>query len=192
MSTAAERGDVNGIIELYTLFSENNVEPNADTFSFAFEALGKRVRWVNQSRQKPPSLGESETYIATADSFIQRMEDCNVKPTHHVIRDYVEFLCLMGQVETANSVVLGVAEEPSIVSSKTCYRLATANCRQQQFDVALEIAQLQKDSPMKSLLLRNISRDKTAAIGEKKLTSELSHSFGTRTENHITEHRTRI
>lgn len=102
----------------------------------------------------------SESYIVTADAFIERMEEKGVHPTHHIIRDYVEFLCHMEQVDTANEVVFGVMEDPALVGSKTLYRLSMANSKRQQFDTARDLANFPgAPPPMRELMLRNIARE---------------------------------
>jgi hypothetical protein len=137
MSGGAERGDIDRTVFMLEEFPRNDVEPNADTFSFAFEALGKNVARKNR---KPASKALIDSYLRKADSFLTAMEEQGIAPTGHIAREYVELLCLAGEVETATAIVTDSIASNGIVNSKTIYRVAMANVTHKNFDVAREVA----------------------------------------------------
>lgn len=156
MSGAAERGDVDRILSLLQVFDRNNIETDADTFSFGFESLGKNLR-----RQKTWNAGTQDhmdACLVAAESFLTMMEERDIEPTHHIIRDYVELLCIVGQVDTATTIVMEAAGVPGLLGSKTVYRVALANAKLRKFDVARQVAACENGEPM-PFLISNIERE---------------------------------
>jgi hypothetical protein len=134
-------------------FSRNDVEPNADSFSFAFEALGKNIA---RRTRNPASKQMIESYLETADSFLTELEERGIAPNHHIIREYVELLCLANEVETATSVVKETLANGGLVNNKTIYRVAMANVTAKNFTIARELT-LTASEPL-PFLLENIER----------------------------------
>jgi hypothetical protein len=146
LSGGAERGDIDRSLSLLDEFARNDVRPDADSYSYALEALGKHL---SRRTRKPAGPDVEGQCLETAGSLLTMMEDQGVAPTHHVIREYVELLCRTGQVDVATGVVLdsmgleSADEEDGpmpLVSSKVIYRVATANLQQKKFDVARRLA----------------------------------------------------
>jgi pentatricopeptide repeat protein len=146
MSGAAERGDIDRTLSLLEEFQRNGVAPDADSYSFAMEALGKHL---SRRTKTPAGQRVKDQCLDTASELLTRMEDEGVLPTHHIIRDYVELLCRAGQVGVATDIVLESMElqttdnEDSpmpLVTDKTVYRVAMANAKQKNFEVARQVA----------------------------------------------------
>ena len=145
LSGAAERGDVNLVLKFWhDDYSRNDLVPNADTLSFVFESLGKNLRRLGQNdrggQPRKPSADAVDASIVAADSFLTRMEDLGIEPTHHIVREYVEMLCLAEQVDTATAIVLESVQEQDIISDKTLYRVAMSNAKIGEFDLARQVA----------------------------------------------------
>lgn len=153
LSGGAERGDVDRTLFVMEEFSRNDVEPNADSFSFAFEALGKNIA---RRTRNPASKQMIESYLETSDSFLTEMEERGIAPNHHIIREYVELLCLAHEVETATSVVKETLSNGGSVNNKTIYRVAMANVDAKNFAIARELT-LTASEPL-PFLLQNIER----------------------------------
>jgi hypothetical protein len=153
LSGGAERGDVDRTLFVLEEFSRNDVEPNADSFSFAFEALGKNIA---RRTRNPASKQMIESYLETADSFLTEMEERGIAPNHHIIREYVELLCLANEVETATSVVKETLANGGLVNNKTIYRVAMAHAAAKNFAIARELT-LTASEPL-TFLLENIER----------------------------------
>jgi hypothetical protein len=172
LSGGAERGDIDRSLSLLDEFPRNDVRPDADSYSFALEALGKHL----SRRTRKPAGPEVQSYcLETASSILAMMEDQGVAPTHHVIREYVELLCQTGQVDVATGVVLdsieletGDAEDGlmPLVNNKVIYRVAMANAKQKKFDEARRLAGCSSE-PIPWLL---------RAIEMNELGEPLSHS----------------
>jgi pentatricopeptide repeat protein len=141
MSAAAERGDIDRVLQFLQQFERSGIVPNSDTYSFAFESLGKNVR--KGRRRNPVSKDHKEACLVAAESFLAKMDEQGIAPTHHIIREYVEMLCLLGEVDTATIILKEAATENGLVTSKSIYRVAMANAKVlHRFDIAREIAQL--------------------------------------------------
>jgi hypothetical protein len=170
MSGAAERGDIDRILSLIQEFERNNVRMDADSFSFCFESLGK-----NLLRRKHYSndTDHVRACLIAAESFLTLMEEKDIAPDRHVIRNYVELLCEVGQIETASAVVLEAASEANLVCSKTIYRVAMANAKLRKFDVARQVAACRTGEPL-PLVLAGIEREEQQTItsNEARLLAE--------------------
>jgi hypothetical protein len=170
MSGAAERGDIDRILSLIQEFERNNVRMDADSFSFCFESLGK-----NLLRRKHYSndTDHIRACLIAAESFLTLMDEKDIAPDRHVIRNYVELLCEVGQIETASAVVLEAASEANLVCSKTIYRVAMANAKLRKFDVARQVAACRTGEPL-PLVLAGIEREEQQTItsNEARLLAE--------------------
>lgn len=156
MSGAAERGDIDRILSLLQEFDKNNVEPDAETFSFGFESLGKNLR---RRTRTPATQSHRDACLVAAESFLTMMDERDIDPTLHIIHDYIELLCLVDQVDTATTIALEASGENSgLLGSKTIYRVAMANASLGQFDIARKVARCGKGEPMPHLLA-NIDRE---------------------------------
>jgi hypothetical protein len=105
--------------------------------------------------------------VIAAESFLTRMERNDIAPTHHIIRDYVEMLCLVGQVDTATTILKEAVDEEGLVSSKSIYRVALANAKIQKFDVAREVALWGTEEPV-PFLISNIEREEKLFKGTQE------------------------
>ena len=156
-------------------FPQYNITRDADSYSFAFEALGKGLL---RARRKSGAEVLTEKFLRNAETLLSMMEEDGVQPTHHIIREYVELLCQAGQIDTATEVVLDAASitpvgtsssssssnEP-LLNTKTIYRVAMANCRIGQFDTARKVAGLSSTTGSAS----------SASSDPSKVTSSIPH-----------------
>lgn len=157
LSAAAERGDIERAMTIWNEFEDNQLDPTAESFGFAFEALGKHL-----ARRTGKAVESAKSScLAKADAFLSQMEKVGVLPTQHIVREYVELLCQGGEVETATSVVEEFLEH-GLVSNKTLYRAAIANAEMGQFNVARNLASMSKQ-PM-PFLFKSISRVEASAL----------------------------
>jgi pentatricopeptide repeat protein len=157
MSACAERGNVDFTFEVMDEFRRNNVEPNADAISFAFEALGKNL----YRRRHRPSELHFTWVLGKADLLLTFMEEKGIAPTHHIIREYVELLCQAKEVRLATDVIHDMIANDGLVNNKTVYRVAMANAECGDFEVARKIAGLASE-PL-PYLLQNIKREELKA-----------------------------
>lgn len=168
LSGGAERGDVDRTVFMLEEFDRSDVVQDADTYSFAFETLGKNIA---RRTRNPASKEQIDSFLGMADSFLSAMEDRGIAPTHHIIREYVELLCLAGEVETATAVVTETLESKGAVNNKTIYRVAMANVAAENLEVARELA-MSASEPL-SFLLQSI---KEAENRRSALANKLSKS----------------
>jgi len=148
LSGSAERGDIDRVVSILDEFPRNNLKPDADSFSFAMEALGKNLakRTLN-----PPGVDDMAECLEHSSTFLSMMEEAEIAPTHHIIRNYVELLCRTHEVETATDVILEQSSKdvdgggesegaPSTVDSKAIHCVATSNVRIGNYDAARKVA----------------------------------------------------
>lgn len=157
LSAGAERGDIDRTLAILEEYARNNLQPNVDSYGFAFEALGKHLKRRTRKLPEPSLVVDC---LSKADMFLTMMEENNVAPNHHVIKEYVELLCIAGEVETATSVVLDSVQTPGLVNSKTLYRVAMANAHQGQIDIARKMEALSAE-PMPFLADAIAKRERT-------------------------------
>jgi len=165
LSGSAERGDIDRVMQILAEFPRHNVSPDADSFSFALEGLGKHLA---RRKRNPAGPELMESCLNHANSFLTMMEDSGIAPTRHIIRDYVELLCRAGDVTTATNVIKEESTSPgpgeSVVCSKAIYCVAMANVREGRLDSAREIASWSSE-PM-PYLLEKIDREQLEQNGE--------------------------
>jgi pentatricopeptide repeat protein len=146
MSGAAERGDIDRTLSLLEEFDRNGLSPDADSYSFAFEVLGKHL---SRRTKTPAGQQFKDQCLDTANTLLTRMENEGVLPSHHITRDYIELLCRAGQVGVATKIVLESVELQTmdnedgpmpLVTDKAIYRVALANAKEKNFDVARQVA----------------------------------------------------
>ena len=173
MSAYAERGDVFQALGLLEIMKEADASPNADSYSFALESLGKDIHRRKKSND-PAWLHKN---IELSSSLLTQMEEDHVSPSSDVVRNYVELLCLTDEIDTANSVVddfLGRGDTES-VNNITLYRVALANADEGNFKKAKEMAALTsehipvlhrkiKSKEQRTLYLESIQDRKGAAV----------------------------
>jgi hypothetical protein len=137
LSATAERGDIDRMMATLDEFSRYNLELDSESFSFAMETLGK-----NLLRRKRKSASEEVTNrcLEAAAVYLNLMEENGIEPTRHIVREYVELLCFVGEVKTATRVVLDFLESGGAVHSKTIYRVAMANAKEGDLNMAKKIA----------------------------------------------------
>jgi pentatricopeptide repeat protein len=126
LSSYAERGDPKDTVEILDVMTENDIEPNADSYSFVIEALGRDIK----RRLKTNDQDYIQRNISIANTVLSMMEGKGMAPNTHVIRNYVELLCLGGEIETATSIVEDYlsSTESSVrntVNNITIYRVAS-------------------------------------------------------------------
>jgi pentatricopeptide repeat protein len=139
MSSYAERGETERIMSILDIMEDNGIQPNADSFSFAIESLGKDIH----RRKKWSDTAFLRRSLENVKTILDTMDDYGVPPSSDVIRHYVELLCLTGEVETATSMVeelIADNSNASSVNSKTIYRVALANAEKGDLRRANELA----------------------------------------------------
>lgn len=145
LSGAAERGDIDRtIFILEGEFPRNNLNPNADSFSFAMETLGKHISRRTRNPAGPELMASC---LDQATEFLNMMEENGIAPTQHIIRDYLELLCRANEVDTATEIILEELSTSStspivLVSTKAVHCVAMANAKLGNFEIAREIAAL--------------------------------------------------
>lgn len=167
LSGAAERGDVDGVISVWSELERSNVAPNAESYSFVFESLGKNLRRHQKFETYRNPQFHIDSCIALADSYLSKMETQGLSPTQHIVREYIEMLCLVHQVDTATAIVLESLQkgEEHLISDKTIYRVALANAKLQKFDIARRLAGSRRGAEPIEFLLTNIEREERAMLG---------------------------
>ena len=168
LSGAAECGNVDRVLALWHEFERNDLAPNSDSYSFVFESLGKNLRRAMQ-KKRWANQDHVDACLVTADSFLAKMEEQGLAPTYHIVREYIELLCIVGQVDTATAIVLDSIEkgEGNLIGDKSIYRVAMANAKLlQQFDVARKVATCRPNGEdVLEFLLSNIAREERLALG---------------------------
>jgi hypothetical protein len=165
MSAAAERGDIHQLLSLLKEFEVNSIAFNADTISFGFESLGKNLLYRRKynsgilDRSKAATRDHIDACMVVAHVLLNHMDDHQVKTTDHIIRNYVEFLCIAGHVDTATSILLEAVNETGLVSSKSIYRVAMANAKNFRFEVARHVATCDRSSEPYQFLIDAINRE---------------------------------
>jgi len=142
LSSYAERGDPRDAVEILELMDENDVEPNADSYSFVIEALGRDVK----KRLKTNDEDYIQRNISIANTALSMMEGKGMAPNTHVIRNYVELLCQGGDIETATSILEDYLESSdrdfrSTVNNITVYRVASEHATLGNFEKAKALAE---------------------------------------------------
>jgi hypothetical protein len=166
MSSAAERGDIDRVLSVLKDFERYHIALNADTISYGFESLGKNLMrrrkynstFLDDSRDSTRDHLDACMVVATV--LLNHLDDMQLKTTSHIIRNYVEFLCLAGHVDTATSIVLEAVKEKGLVSSKAIYRVAMANAKMFRFDVARQVATCDHSVAPFNFLMESIDREK--------------------------------
>lgn len=138
MSAIAERGDLTCLGYILDEFDRLGLSLNADSFSFAMEALGKHL--YRARKQGVPSQDTIRACLEQASQFLTAMDESGVAPTRHIIREYVELLCQADEVDAATEVVLESLDNGGDVNDKTLYRVAMAQAEQSNFDAARKVA----------------------------------------------------
>ena len=167
MSGAAERGDIDRLLSLLKDFERYNVAFNADTISFGFESLGKNLMrrrnfnntFLDQSRAS--TRDHIDACMVVANVLLNHMDDHQVKTSDHIIRNYIEFLCMAGHVDTATSIVMEAVQEKGLVSSKSIYRVAMANAKLFRFDIARQVATCDHSIAPITFLIDSINREES-------------------------------
>lgn len=141
LSCLAERGDSDSAF--HVLFNDfdkyDDVEPNADSYCFALESLGKHV--LRATRHS--SADDTKAHcIRQSEKLLNIMEEQNIVLTHHIIYEYTELLCQTDQISTASDVVFDAHREFGYVHSKVIYRVAMANSKAGNHEMAYKIASL--------------------------------------------------
>ncbi|VEU43580.1 unnamed protein product [Pseudo-nitzschia multistriata] len=142
LSSYAERADPEDAVEILGVMGDHGIEPDADSYSFVIEALGRDIK----KRLKLEDASYKQRNLQIADTILSMMEENGVPPTTHVIRNYVELLCLSGEIETATSIVEDGLESadkgsPGSINNITIYRVAKEHAALGNFDKARELAE---------------------------------------------------
>ncbi|MGK3761534.1 MAG: pentatricopeptide repeat protein, partial [Bacillariaceae sp.] len=142
MSSYAERGDPHDVAGILDVMIENDIKPNADSYSFVIEALGRDIK----KRLKKDDNSYKQRNVEIADTILSMMEEDNIAPTTHVIRHYIELLCLAGEIETATSIVedfLSSSKDGNTrVNNITIYRVAIENAILGNYKVAKKLCSM--------------------------------------------------
>lgn len=165
LSAFAERGDVNHALSTLSSFETFGLKPNADSYSFAMEVLGKDVNrrkreYIHRKSNSFVGRAQLDTNIDAADEILTRMEGEGIDPNSDIIRNYVELLCLADEVTTATAVVndLLQSKQKSVVNNKAIYRVAIANANLGNFEIARKLASVMTE-PAPNLLRAIGSRE---------------------------------
>ena len=144
LSAFAGTGRVDEATKFFEQVTALGLEPDVDSYSFAIESLGKDLL----RRKAEASKEQVEELLDCADLILDRMEGNNVMPSPDVIRNYVELLCLAGEVATATAVVKDAlaSDRPHAVNNKTIYRIAIENANEGEFEIAREMASQTSES----------------------------------------------
>ena len=171
MSAYAERGDPSDAADILNLMIEYDIKPNADSYSFVIEGLGRDIK----KRLKQDDESYKQKSIKIADSILSMMEESGTAPTTQVLRHYVELLCLAGEIQTATSIVKDFLsssrnnkDEERKINNITIYRIAVENARVGNYDVAKELASMTTEV-IPALYRKIFSREKN----KKKRTSSI-------------------
>jgi hypothetical protein len=165
MSSAAERGDIDRLLSILKDFQRYKVAFDADTISFGFESLGKnllRRRKFNSSfldLSRASTRDHIDACMVVANVLLNHMDDNQVKTSDHIIRNYIEFLCMAGHVDTATNIILEAVHEKGLVSTKSLYRVAMANAKLFRFDVARQVATCDPSIAPFTILMEAIDRE---------------------------------
>jgi pentatricopeptide repeat protein len=153
LSAFSGMGRIEQAMDFLEQASALGLEPDVESYSFAIEALGKDL--LRRRGAIPKALKEKS--LEQAGSILDEMEQRNVSPSHDIVRNYVELLCLSGEVATATGVVKDAlaSNQPPLVSNKTIYRIAMANADQGHFCAARDLA-YRTSEPIRTLH-RNIN-----------------------------------
>ena len=142
LSGYAERGDPRDAVEILELMAENDIDPNADSYSFVIEALGRDIK----KRLKSNDQDYIERNISIANTVLSMMEGKGMPPNTQVIRNYVELLCMGGEIDTASSIVEDYLrsddlEFRNIVNNITIYRVVSEHTALGNFERAKALAE---------------------------------------------------
>ena len=138
LSSYSERGDPRDAVEILELMAENEIEANADSYSFVIEALGRDIK----KRLKSKDQDYIERNISIANTVLEMMEGAGMAPNTHVIRNYIELLCMGGEVDTATSIVEDYLQNSEhIVNNITIYRVASEQTQLGKFETAKALAE---------------------------------------------------
>ena len=181
LSSAAERGDIDRILSILHDFDRYGTAFNADTISFGFESLGKNLS--RRRRYNPTFLDSSNAAtrdhigacMVVANALLNQMDDYQIETTDHIIRNYIEFLCRAGYLDTAATIILEASQKKGLVSSKSIYRVAIANAKAFKFDVARQLAHCNVNSEPLQFLLDAITREEN--LYEKAVKHENGRQF---------------
>jgi len=143
LSSYAERADPRDAVEILDVMRDNGIQPNADSYSYVIEALGRDIK----KRLKMEDASYKQRNVEIADTILSMMEENGISPTTHVIRNYIELLCIAGETATATSIVEEYltsedSETRLVVNNITTYRVATENAVRGNFDVARKLASM--------------------------------------------------
>jgi hypothetical protein len=178
LSSAAERGDIDRVLSILHDFDRYGTAFNADTISFGFESLGKNLSRRRKFNRTFVDTTNSATRdhigacMVVANALLNQMDDYQIETTDHIIRNYVEFLCLAGYVDTATTIVTEAVGRKGLVSSKSIYRVAMMNAKAFKFDIARQVARCDVDSKPMQFLLDSIDRE------ENLHETAIKHSYG--------------
>jgi hypothetical protein len=178
LSSAAERGDIDRVLSILHDFDRYGTVFNADTISFGFESLGKnlsRRRKYNRTFVDATNAATRDhigACMVVANALLNQMDDYQIETTDHIIRNYVEFLCLAGYVDTATTIVTEAVGRKGLVNSKSIYRVAMMNAKAFKFDVARQVARCDVDCKPMQFLLDAIDRE------ENLHEIAMKHSYG--------------
>ena len=166
VSSFAERGDVKDVLHVLEVMRRYGLKPDADSYSFALEVLGK-----NMARHKGSHGVWIRRAIDTADSLLTKMEEHEIDVTSDVIRNYVELLCIAGEIHTATAIADDCfsRERRDLVNNKTLYRLSTANADVGDMETARRLASM--TSEVIPILYRKLNNKeiRLRRVGEEKV-----------------------
>lgn len=151
MSVYAWKGDVRRSLDLLDEALYRDIILDVDTFSFALESAGKSTKRALDNRNKSmddfkrqsivdENVKAAETILALFEKAVDS-ERKSLEPNQAFVRNYVAFLCLLEQTETASMVVKDFLEQGKssgtrLVDNKTLASVAVQSASDGKFDMA--------------------------------------------------------
>jgi hypothetical protein len=140
LASAADRGDLDNSVHLMNMIREADLPANVNSFSFAFEALGKHLMFNLNNQRLARKSKEIYAYcMAKAMEYLDMMDARKIPMNHDVVREYVYLLDMVGETETATQVLLDALGKGR-VDSRALYHMAMANADSGNFEVAYRLA----------------------------------------------------
>jgi hypothetical protein len=155
LASIAFRGEAENSIQFLDDMRFYGVTPNIDSYTYTLEALGRYVARHNHFQQRKRDRNVLQKHIQWADDCITAIESHRLVPSDHFIRAYAAFLSSVGELDTANNVILDSIRSGISVSDQTIYLLATRNIEMNNIFGAKALASLLEDSD--PVLARKIS-----------------------------------
>jgi len=122
LSSTAEKGDVNEFDSVWLLFDSLGIAKNSDSYSFAFEVIGK-------SFGKRNALAK-DMLLSRAESLVEKIETDSIPLTVQMSKEYIELLCQLEETDLAAQLLIKLkTNSPESICSKAIFRVAFTQAR---------------------------------------------------------------